>query len=327
MHQLQRCRGNIVRNHTLKVLVALRHATRTRLHVCGFEIAGLDLAYGPQTARNTDHVASDPQTKSKTFPWFWELFHKLGAEQCLRRKQKEGAQLKSFQNKKLFMKIRQGTLYIPNWEKHFPFSGSHVVQRCSFDRSQRHATSKSASLVSNWFNIISSTDLRLIWNPQTRFLPLGTGRTLQTWRRLSTVSPDDIELLNYPTRSILIYLWQLDCAFNLQYKKSYFLETWVQALFMNSSTSGARSLKSWLTCLSMETSVAAVRRSPCVHASRSYSGKIFFFLASTFQGRQMQGRDTMISWPKLSKEIWKSNFRQYGQMEKQRWEGSEKRKK
>lgn len=143
----------------------------------------------------------------------------------MRRKQKEGAQLKSFQNKKLFMKIRQGTLYIPNWEKHFPFSGSHVVQRCSFDRSQRHATSKSASLVSNWFNIISSTDLRLIWNPQTRFLPLGTGRTLQTWRRLSTVSPDDIELLNYPTRSILIYLWQLDCAFNLQYKKSYFLET------------------------------------------------------------------------------------------------------
>ena len=127
-------------------------------------------------------------------------------------------------------------------------------------------------------------------------------------------------------RSILIHLWQLDCAFNLQYKKSYFLETWVQALFMNSSTSGARSLKSWLTCLSMETSVAAVRRSPCAHASRSYSGKMIF-LASTFQGRQMQGRDTMISWPKLSKEIWKSNFRQYGQMEKQRWEGSEKRKK
>ena len=27
-----------------------------------------------------------------------------------------------------------------------------------------------------------------------------------------------------------------------------------------------------------------------------------------------------------SKEVWKSNFRQYGQMEKQRWEESEKKK-
>ena len=28
----------------------------------------------------------------------------------------------------------------------------------------------------------------------------------------------------------------------------------------------------------------------------------------------------------LSKEVWKSNFRQYGQMEKQRWEESERRR-
>ena len=28
----------------------------------------------------------------------------------------------------------------------------------------------------------------------------------------------------------------------------------------------------------------------------------------------------------LPKEVWRSNFRQYGQMEKQRWEESEKRK-
>ena len=30
--------------------------------------------------------------------------------------------------------------------------------------------------------------------------------------------------------------------------------------------------------------------------------------------------------PELSMEVWKSNFRQYGQMEKQRWEESEKRR-
>jgi hypothetical protein len=28
----------------------------------------------------------------------------------------------------------------------------------------------------------------------------------------------------------------------------------------------------------------------------------------------------------LSKEVWKSNFQQYGEMEKQRWEQSEKRR-
>ena len=64
-----------------------------------------------------------------------------------------------------FIGIWQGTLYIPNWEKHFPFSGIHVVQRSSSDRSQRHATSKSSSLVSIWFSIMSLTALRLTWNP------------------------------------------------------------------------------------------------------------------------------------------------------------------
>ena len=47
-----------------------------------------------------------------------------------------------------------------------------------------------------------------------------------------------------------------------------------KALFMNSSTSGAKSLKSRLTCLSTERSFAADRLSPCAHASRSCSGKV-----------------------------------------------------
>ncbi len=57
------------------------------------------------------------------------------------------------------------TLYIPNCEKHLPFSGSHGVHVCSLDFSQRQATSKSASPVSNWSNMILFTVLRLTVNP------------------------------------------------------------------------------------------------------------------------------------------------------------------
>lgn len=168
MHQLQRCRGNIVRNHTLKVFVALQHATRTRLHVCGFEIASLDLAYGPQTA--TDHVSKRSPNQIENVPVILGTVSQAGSRTVFAAKTKRGGTVEKFpKQKKRFMKIRQGTLYIRNWEKHFPFSGSHLVQRCSFDRSHRHATSKSASLVSNWFNIISSTDLGLIWSPQNAF--------------------------------------------------------------------------------------------------------------------------------------------------------------
>ena len=57
------------------------------------------------------------------------------------------------------------TLYIPNCEKHLPFSGSHGVHVCSLDFSQRQATSKSLSPVSSWSNMISSTILRLTLKP------------------------------------------------------------------------------------------------------------------------------------------------------------------
>lgn len=224
MHQLQRCRGNIVRNHTLKVFVALQHATRTRLHVCGFEIASLDLAYGPQTA--TDHVSKRSPNQIENVPVILGTVSQAGSRTVFAAKTKRGGTVEKFpKQKKMFMKIRQGTLYIRNWEKHSLF----LAATWSNGVRLTEATGMPHQSLHHWCPIGSTSSHPQIWGLsgvlKTRFLPLGTGRTLQTWRRLSTVSPNDIEFLNYPMRSILIHLWQLDCAFNLQYKKSYFLET------------------------------------------------------------------------------------------------------
>ena len=48
----------------------------------------------------------------------------------------------------------------------------------------------------------------------------------------------------------------------------------IVSLEISSTTSGAKLSKSWLTCLSRDTSRAAVRLSPLAHAARSYSGNL-----------------------------------------------------
>ena len=98
MHQLQRCRGNIVRNHTLKVFVALQHATRTRLHVCGFEIAGLDLAYGPQTA--TDHVSKRSPNQIENVPVILGTVSQAGSRTVFAAKTKRGGTVEKFPKQK-----------------------------------------------------------------------------------------------------------------------------------------------------------------------------------------------------------------------------------
>lgn len=59
-------------------------------------------------------------------------------------------------------KTRQASSYMPNWEKHLPFSGSQSDHFASLARIQRHATSKSESCVLTWSLKISSTVSKLI---------------------------------------------------------------------------------------------------------------------------------------------------------------------